>query len=92
MLLSAVRLVFPHEGLPRADTMLPRPLHIALDNLVHLPSEMGTWIISIFLPPAQTSLLSDSLKPGSWVGPWLPSATSLASAWAWAPCTAGGRE
>lgn len=70
--------------------MLPRPLHIALDILVHLPSEMGKWIISIFLPPAQTSLLSDSLKPGSWVGPWLPLATALASAWA--PCMAQGQR
>lgn len=53
--------------------MLSSPLHVVLDNLVHLPSELCIWIISFFLSPAQIFLLSGSLNPGSWVEPWLPS-------------------
>ena len=60
--------VFP----PRVESMLSSPLHVVLDSLIHLPSELCIWIIS-FLSPAQISLLSGSPNPGSWVGPWLPS-------------------
>lgn len=70
VMLPAVRLMFSPSGSPQSRDHVTHysPHHPGQSRL---PSEVSGWNISNFFPPAQTSLLRDSLNSGSLGGPWL---------------------
>lgn len=70
VMLPAVRLMFSPSGSPKSRDHVTHysPHH---PGQSHLPSEVSAWNSSNFFPPAQTSLLRDSLNLGSLGGLWL---------------------
>lgn len=75
VMLPAVRLVFPHQGLPRAEAMLPNTFYITLDNLIY-PLRF-VWIIPNFFPQPRPPEQVTEIRFPEW-GCGFPLATSFA--------------